>query len=113
MHSSAAVTADHVEELPEHIERDVKLSRAAAGEQRGDGEAGADGGEVVVRVHCTAVGEVGAWRGKQDYLKPRGMIPEGLTGSDELTFKILSSGVSRRAGGQTGPLWAGLRMKEG
>lgn len=55
---SAAVAAHHVEELSEHIQRDMKLSRAASSEQRGDGEAGADGGEVVIRVHCTAIRQV-------------------------------------------------------
>lgn len=45
-----------MEELPEHIKGDVKLSRAASGEERRDGEAGADSGEVVVRVHGAAIG---------------------------------------------------------
>lgn len=52
------MAAHHVEELSEHIQRDMKLSRAASSEQRGDGEAGADGGEVVIRVHCTAIRQV-------------------------------------------------------
>lgn len=55
---SAAVAAHHVEELSEHIQSDMKLSRAASSEQRGDGEAGADGGEVVIGVHCTAIRQV-------------------------------------------------------
>lgn len=49
-----------MEELPEHVQGHEELPGAAAGEERGDGEAGADGGEVVVRVHGAAVGEVGA-----------------------------------------------------
>lgn len=52
------MAAHHVKELSEHIQRDVKLSGAASSEKRGDREARADGGEVVVRVHCAAVREV-------------------------------------------------------
>lgn len=55
---SAAVSAHHVKQLSEHIQRDVKLSRAASSEKRGDREAGADGGEVVIRVNCAAIREV-------------------------------------------------------
>lgn len=55
---SAAVAANHVEELSEHIQRDKKLSRAAPSEKRRDGEAGADGGEVVLGVHRTAIRQV-------------------------------------------------------
>lgn len=47
-----------MEKLSEDIQRDVKLSGAASGEKRGDGEAGADGGEVIIRVHCAAIGQV-------------------------------------------------------
>lgn len=47
-----------MKELSEHIQRDMKLSRAASGEKRGDREAGADGGEIIIRVHCTAIWEV-------------------------------------------------------
>lgn len=54
----SVVTADHVKELSEHIKRDMKFSSAASSEKRGHREAGAYGGEVVVRVHCTAIGEV-------------------------------------------------------
>ena len=50
----------HVEELSEHVERDVKLSGAASGEEGRDGEAGADGGEVIIWVHRAAVREVRA-----------------------------------------------------
>lgn len=56
--SGVSTTADHVQELPEHVQGDVKLSRAASCEERRDGEAGADGGEVVVGVHSTAIGQV-------------------------------------------------------
>lgn len=56
----SVATADHVKELPQHIQRDMKLSRAAASEKRRYREAGADSGEIVVGVHCTAIGEVRA-----------------------------------------------------
>lgn len=53
-----SVAANHVEELSEHIQRDMKLSRAASSEKRGHREAGADGGEVVIRVHRTSIRQV-------------------------------------------------------
>ena len=49
-----------MQQLPEHVQGDVKVPGAPPGEERGHGEAGADGGEVVVRVHRTAVWQVGA-----------------------------------------------------
>lgn len=58
--NASAVVANHVKELSEHIKRDMKLSRAASSEKRGHREAGADGGEVIVWVHCTAIREVRA-----------------------------------------------------
>lgn len=51
---------DHVEELSEHVKRDVELPRAAPSEKRRNREAGADGGEVIIRVHCTPIREVRA-----------------------------------------------------
>lgn len=53
-----SVAANHVEELSEHIERDMKLSRAASSEKRGHREARADCGEVVIRVHRAAIRQV-------------------------------------------------------
>lgn len=58
IYSATVVPADHEKELSQHIQRHMKLSRAASSEKRGDREAGADGGKVVVGVHCAAVGEV-------------------------------------------------------
>lgn len=55
MYLSAAY---HVKKLSEHIQRDMKVPRAASSEKRGDRETGADGGEVVIRVHCTAIREI-------------------------------------------------------
>lgn len=57
---SGAVGTDHVKELSEHDKRDIKLSSAASRKERRDRETGADGGEIVVWIHCTAIGEVGA-----------------------------------------------------
>ena len=55
------VCEHHVQQLSERVQGDVKVPRALPGEEGGDGEAGADGGEVVIRVHRTAVWKVGAW----------------------------------------------------
>lgn len=53
-----------MQEEPQHLQRDVELLAAAADEERGDGEAGADGAEVIIGVHGTAVREVRAWGGR-------------------------------------------------
>ena len=54
------VREHHVQQLSEHVQGDVKVPRALPGEEGGHGEAGADGREVVVRVHGTTVRKVGA-----------------------------------------------------
>lgn len=46
----------HLKETPQHVQRHVEASSAAASEERRHGETGANGGEVVIGVHGTAVG---------------------------------------------------------
>lgn len=59
--SGISSAADHVQKLPEHVQGDEKISAAASREERRDGEAGADGWEVVLGVHGAAVGQVRPW----------------------------------------------------
>ena len=51
----------HVEELLEKIQRNLHLVFFFPHEERGHWKTGADCGKEVVRVHCTAVWEVGGW----------------------------------------------------
>ena len=67
---------DHVEELAQNVQRDVKLSLGTARKQRRHRETRTDGGEVIVWVHSTTIREIGAWRervagGEKDSQKRR------------------------------------------
>ena len=55
----SVVCAHHVQQLSEHVQGDIKVPCASPCEEWGDREAGADGGEVVIRVYRTAVRKVG------------------------------------------------------
>lgn len=59
--SISVVTTHHVQQLSQSVQRNLKHPSAAPSEKRRDREAGADGGEVVLRVHSAAVREVRAW----------------------------------------------------